>query len=502
MTFNLVAAFWQQETNTFNARKTELAAYHATAYLEGDAIVQTYRDTRTDWGAVFEMAEERDWTVISPLHAHAVPFGTLSQTAFESLAATILAPLTTDAPVDAVLLMLHGALVSEDYEDCEGELISRARRIVGPRVPIVVTLDPHGNVTQAMADAASAIVAYRTTPHVDQYETTRRALGVLCRIIDEKLSPRVHLARPPVLGGLDGGRTLTGQGPMVDALRRAAELEAENPDILAISLQAGYMYSDIAEAGPSATITTSGGGAIADSIGQELSRFIWDTRATRSVHLLGLDEALHAFEQIPAGTGPVVLVDYTDNPGGGANGDATALLGHMLRAGLKNAAFFSIADPAAVAIAQDAGIGARVTLALGGRVNPDKGGGPLHVSGVVRALSDGKYIRKGAYFRGTAASLGPSALLQIDGIDVIVCTYPNQTEERQQFQLFGIAFEQFDVVGCKGMNHFRVDLEEFSRALIFVDSGGICPLNPTKLPYQRLRRPIWPLDENITPELV
>lgn len=494
MSFNLVAAWLQQETNTFNARLTGVDAFRASAFFQGEEVAAAYRGTRTDWGAVFEVADRRGWTVTTPLHANAVPAGTLAQAAFEELASLILAPLQPSQPVDAVLLMLHGAMVSERFGDCEGELLRRARQALAPGVPLVVTLDPHANVSQLMVDNADAIVAYRTTPHVDQYETTHRALGLLCRILDEGLRPAVHLARPAVLAGLDSGRTITGQGPMVDALARAAELEAAAPDVLAVSLQAGFTFSDTAEVGPSVAVTSVGDGAAAARIGADLSRLIWDTRAVRTVRLVPLDEAMAAVASLAAGRGPALLVDYTDNPGGGANGDGTALLARMILDDIRNAAFFSVADPEAVQAGFAAGLGAAISIALGGKANPERGGGPINVTGTVRALSDGHYVRKGAYFHGMSANLGPSMSLCVGGIDVIVCTHANQTEEREQFRLFGLEVETLDVIGCKGMNHFRVDLEPLSRGIIFLDSGGICSPDFARLPYRRVRRPIWPLD--------
>lgn len=495
MPFTLVAAWLQQETNTFNARGTGIEAFHDSAFLQNGEIVEAYRGTSTDWGAVFEVADSRGWDVVTPLHANAVPGGILKQDAFEALLAAILGALRPGAPVHAVLLMLHGAMVSEDCPDCEGEVLRRVHAAVPAGTPIVVTLDPHANVSQAMADHSDAIVAYRTTPHVDQYETTRRAMDLLCRILDERLLTTVHLARPPVLAGLDSGRTITGEGPMVDALARAAALEKSWPGVLAVSVQAGFTFSDTPEVGPSVAITHADAAAAATRIGDELSRLIWDTRAVRTVCLLPLADAIALATAAPAGAGPFLLVDYTDNPGGGANGDGTALLAAMLESGLQNAAFFSIADPIAVQACLAAGPGAPIKVSLGGRCDPRSGGGPLLVTGIVRAVSEGRYTREGPYFHGTTASLGPSVLLRVDGIDVIVCTHANQTEERAQFRLFGLEVESLSVLGLKGMNHFRVDLEPLSRGMVFLDSGGLCSPDFGRLPYRHVRRPIWPLDE-------
>lgn len=494
MPFTLVAAWLQQETNSFNARVTGLDAFRASALLQYGEIGAAYRGTHTDWGVVFEVAAQRGWVVVAPLHANAVPGGILARDAFEALLVPILDALRPGKPVDAVLLMLHGAMVSDGFRDCEGELLRRVRAAVPTGTPVVVTLDPHANVSQAMADHSDAVVAYRTTPHVDQYETTSRAMRLLCRILDERLLPSVHLARPPVLAGLDSGRTITGQGPMVDALARAAALEQGWPGVLAVSVQAGFTFSDTPEVGPSVAVTHVGAPGAATRIGDELCRLIWDTRAVRTVSLVPLDLAIETAQAAQAGPGPYLLVDYTDNPGGGANGDGTALLAAMLRAGLDNAAFFSIADAVAVRACLAAGLHARVTVGLGGRCNPEAGGGPLTVTGTVRAVSDGHYTRAGAYFHGTSACIGPSVLLRVDGIDIVVCTHANQTEERAQFRLFGMEVEALAFLGLKGMNHFRVDLEPLSRGMVFLDSGGICSPDFARLPYRHVRRPIWPLD--------
>ncbi|WP_432284870.1 M81 family metallopeptidase [Aminobacter sp. BA135] len=490
----VLCAQLQHETNTFNRRPTTLDHFAKSGILRDDEIAKTFRGTHTDWGCLFEKAGDFGWSLITTIHANAVPSGVVTDETFEQLCAPILEAAESGKP-DAAFLMLHGSMVAASFDDCEGELLNRLRALLPEGAPIVVTLDPHGNVSQAMAAAASALTAYRTTPHVDQYETTQRACELLKEISEKRLRTRIVLAQPPTIDGLDRGRTISGFGPMVDILRMASAAMEHEAGILTISIQAGFVFSDIENAGPSVAVTGLAGASGLELVAQRLSSFIWATRATKTIAMLSIDETIAALRADQNGRAPLLIGDYTDNPGGGAAGDGTALLKAMIDADIRNVAFFSIADPIAVQICWQAGAGAKVELQLGGRANPDLGGGPIGIHCTVKALSDGRYVRKGPYFNGVEANLGPSALVDVNGIKVIVCTYANQTEEREQFRIFGIEPEAFDYLACKAMNHFRADLGPISRGLIYVDSGGICTPHLSRLPYQRVRRPVWPLVE-------
>jgi microcystin degradation protein MlrC len=486
----ILAAFLQQETNTFFRRASTLADFERCALLESDAIGRVFRGTRTDWGALIAASEARGWDLLYAVHAHAQPAGTLERMAFEQLASRIVD--RWDADCDGALLMLHGSMVAEGVDDCEGELLRRLRERVGPDKPIVATLDPHANVTQAMADHASSLIAYRTTPHVDQAETTERAIGIL----DEALRGSrlyVMLAKPPTMVGLDAARTIAGHGPMVDLLARAAEVERD-PDVLAVSLQAGFSFADVPDIGPSVALTVRSRQPRLADLAAGLAAEIWRRRDERTIAFLPVPDGLALAARPRRRAGPFVVVDVADNPGSGAPGDDTGLLAALLAEDPKDSVFFSIADPEAAGRCLEGGVGATVALDLGNRSN---GRQPLRVVGRVEAVSEGTYRRRGPYFTDTNGNLGASALLRVGNVGIVVASAAVQTEERAQFALFGLEFEKLGTVACKAMNHFRADLEPLASGVAYVDTGGICSPDPATRAYSRVRRPIWPLDRDL-----
>lgn len=482
----------KHETHSFVASRTDLAAFRNRDYVLGDAIPPRYRGTRTEWGAVFDTADRQGWTVIHSLAAWATPSGLVTAETFAHFCDVITSGLKAALPVDGVLLILHGAMIAEGVDDPEGTILERLRGIVGPDLPIAITLDMHANVTDAMARHCNVISSYRTTPHIDMYETGLRAAQMLDRAMRGEVRPTVTLAQRPMLD-VDDGRTVSPDAPMVEWLAIADRVAASTPGVLAVSLQAGYAWADIAEAGPSVAVIGDGYAAAYVEAAERLIEEGWARRQRWTIDLLPLDRAM-SVARAHAGPKPLLVADYTDCPAGGAPGDGTALLRAMIDAGLRDAVLGFINDPAAVDLAWRAGVGAAIDVVLGGRQEPGFGGAPLAARATVLALSEGNYVRRGPMATGSPGSLGPGALLQVDGVRVAVIGRAMAVDDREQFRTFGIDPEKERIVACKAMNHFRADFEPMAGGLIYCDSGGICSTNFKQFPYRKLRRPIAPID--------
>jgi microcystin degradation protein MlrC len=495
MTFTVFAASVMHETHTFSITPTTLESFKAYQFLRGDEIPRAMRGTRAEWGAVFDLADEFGWNVVHPLSAIAQPSGKVTAEALTHMLDLITNGLTAALPVDGVLLPLHGSMVTENHDDAEGEILRRVRALVGRDVPIAVSLDLHANATEAMAGLADIITTYRTTPHIDMYEAAERAGRLLQRTMLGEIRPSVSLATRPVLSGLDRGRTIAGFGPMIDMLAMVRKAEAEEPGVLDIGVNAGYAWSDVPFTGPSVLVTGDGGKPAYKDLAERLAEHIWTTRGQDTISLISMDETIRiAAAKAPAVSGPLLIGDYTDNPGGGGHGDGTNLIRALIDAGIENVVVGTMADPESAAIGLKAGIGATVTIDLGGKIDPRFGGRPIRLTGKVAAISDGIYVRKGKFATGTSGTMGPSFLLDMGKIRIIVATHRTQIDDREQFRIYGVEPEKANVLACKAMNHFRADFEPMSRKLIYVDSGGICSLDYKQFPWTKLRRPIWPLD--------
>src|ERR1051326_7224487 len=261
------------ETNPFSVQKTDMPLWRRRDFHRDNEIPAAFRGTRSALGATFEAADKYGWTLIHPVSANANPSGIVTDDAFEQIGGLIFEAAERQRPIDGVLLHLHGAMVVDSYEDGEGELLARLRRILGPAVPIIATLDLHANVTQSMADNASALIAFRTYPHIDQYERAWQGAVLLQRAMSGEVRPQTVIARRPMLYGLDRGRHQ--QGPFAELLARGERLEASG-EILVASPCAGFSRANIHDVGPSVTITVDAGRPDALNRGQAIAEEFMD----------------------------------------------------------------------------------------------------------------------------------------------------------------------------------------------------------------------------------
>ena len=481
---------FMHETNTFSVQLTDMALWRRRDFHRDNEIPAAFRGTRSALGATFEAADKYGWTLVHPVSANANPSGIVTDDAFEQIAGMILAAAQHQGPIDGVLLHLHGAMVVASWEDGEGELLARLRRILGPDVPVIVTLDLHANVTQAMADNASALIAFRTYPHVDQYERAWQGAELLERAMQGEVRPRTVIARRPMIYGLDRGRHQ--KGPMAELIARGEALEAAG-DALAVSICAGFSRANIRDVGPSVTVTVDGASPHGQAIAEEFMDHAWATRDYESFTLLSVAEAVARAKSGKAGDQPLVVADYTDNPGGGGYGDATAFLKGLIEAGVERVAFHAICDPEAAADAMRAGIGP-ATLTLGGKTDPRMGGGPLTLTGEITHLTDGRFIAYGPMGGGVERDYGPSAVFRVGGIDIILITNNGQAVDLAQFTSLGIDPERYSTVAVKSMQHFRAAFEPIAREVILVDTGALCSEVYTPELFDKVPRPVWPLD--------
>ncbi len=493
MTKRVLTAQIKHETNTFSILPTTLDSYRARIFHEGDAVLSALRGTNNEIAGVLDVAEDRGWELVAPVCADATPSGRVTADTWAYLKSSILDTIESSGPFDAICLSLHGAMVTDVSEDAEGELIAAVRQRVGPDIPVLATLDLHANVTQLMADNASALVTYWTYPHIDMVDRGKQMAELAGRMMAGEIGhAQTVIARREQLDGFDHGRT-THDGPMNEALRRARAFEAED-GILCVSVNAGFTYSDIADAGPSVTVSHDGRPDRAREIAEEIVAFGWEMRHVHTVEHFTVNKALARIEAGGPGDRPFVLADSSDNPGGGSYGDSPALLQAMVEAGLQNAAFAVISDPEVAEAALLVGVGGELTMPLGGKFDPSVTPS-FHMTGTVKNISaEGKFVFEGPMMRGVAATLGPSALLQIGGVETVVISNRFQPFDRMFLVHFGVTPEEKSVVAVKSSQHFRAAYGPMAREVMLVDAAGITSPDPKKIPYKNLRRPIWPLD--------
>ena len=497
MAIRVYIAQFAHETNTFSRLPTTLDDYRRRWLLEGEEIAPRFRGTRTEIGGLLEYADKARWELVPGVAANATPSGKLTRETWETIRDRIVERARAAGRVSGAVLALHGAMVTETEDDAEGALLEALRGVLGPAIPIIVTLDLHANATPRMAQHANALISYRTYPHVDQYERAQQAAALLDRILAGKARSQCLVAQPPTLLGVDHGRTVQ-PGPMRDLLALAERFEHEH-GIHVVSIQAGFMPADIEWAGPSVAVAHDPASAErARAIASELSREIWRRRNEETVVYRSIAEVMRAVKADPGTDGPLVIADGTDNPGGGGYGDATNMLRALIAGGVKSAAVGHIYDPECVQAAIRAGVGNPLHASLGGHVDRAFGA-PIETEARVQSLSDGAFVNDGPRAKGVRTEMGPTAVLRIGAIEVIVISNRLQNTDLQVFLSQGIDPRKRRTLVVKSVHHFRAAYAPIAREVMIVDSGALCSPDPKRQAYERLRRPIWPLDEVRSP---
>lgn len=492
MARRILIAQFAHETNTFSRLPTTLEDYRRRWLVEGEAIVPRFRATRTEIGGLIDYAANAGWELVPAVAANATPSGKLTREAWETIRDLILAQARKAGKLDGVVLALHGAMVSETEDDAEGALLEALRRVVGPALPVIATLDLHANATPRMARHANALISYRTYPHIDQYERAQQAAALMDRTLDGQAKLQTLIVQPPTLIGADHGRTVQ-PGPMRDLLAMADGYEQED-GIHVVSIQAGFMPADIAWAGPSVAVSHEPQKvARAHEIAGALAHEIWRRRDEETISFRPIAEVMAAIGRDDGRGGPLVVADGSDNPGGGGYGDATNMLRALIDAGVENAAVGHLYDAATAQAAHEAGTGRTLRVKLGGHIDPQFGA-PIEVDAAVQSISDGVFINDGPMGKGTKSEMGPTAVLRIGGIEVIVISNRLQNTDLQTFKSQGIDPSQRRVLVVKSVHHFRAAYAPIARDVMIVDSGALCTPDPKRLPFTKLRRPIWPLE--------
>lgn len=489
--YRVLVGQFMHETNTFSKELTDVENFRNFFCFEGHAVIENLRDTNNEVAGFLDVAAENNWTLIPTVATFATPGGYVTARAWQHFVGSILKS-AENADLDGVALSLHGAMVTEDFEDGEGELLEQLRQVIGSRIPVAITLDLHANVSDRMVALADILVSYKTFPHVDMRETGRKAAQLLAQTMSSEITPVTEVASCAMLTACEGGRT--DRGPMVSLLRDAGRFE-ETPNILDVSVNAGFPLADTQFTGPTVTVVSDGATPDAPRIARTLIERVWESRDDRVEHYYSVQEAALKAKRHRGVSGPLVIADYSDNPGDGAYGDATNLLAALLEAGVECAAFGAICDPDVAASLHQRNIGDEVVIELGGKHDPAFGGGPLKLRGRLQCLTNGDFVCDGPMWKGMHQSAGNSAVVRVDGVDILVTTHVVQAIDLQLFVANGIEPREKRVVALKSQQHFRAAFEPIAEQVILADSGGLASNNFAQHPYRNLRRPIHPLDK-------
>ena len=492
----LLLAMMKHETNTFSPVLTDLARFSRAggkAPDGGAAAVAAYRGTGTVTGAYIEIAEREGAEFDLAIAADAWPSGPVEDAAYEAICAPILAAVRRGG-YDGILLDLHGAMVTRSHEDGEGTLLSRIRAI-DPTTPIAVGYDMHANLYPEMVLQANVVAGYQTYPHIDMYGTGRRAGDALMRMIKGQAKPTTAWGNVPMLPHVM--RQGTADEPNRSLQARCKAMEAEGA--LCASLFVGFPHADIRNAGLSVVITTDNDMALAERLRDELLAAAWAQREAFVYKLEPLEESVARAKTMTEG--PVFLLDHYDNAASGGPMDTTRVLSEIMRQQLDNVAAFGIFDPQAVQQCIATGIGATLTLSIGGKQKmpmcPEPSE-PLQVSGRVKTIFDGKYRAKGPMAAGTQQDMGHAVVLDTGRIEIVLFSRHVEPFDVNTLLSLGIDPMQKRYVMLKSRIHWRAGMSHLAKAVVECAGVGVCTSDYGQHKFQRLRRPIYPLDPQVT----
>lgn len=468
------------ETNTFSPLDVGLDAFAQTFLYHAGGHPDALTEVSAPLHVLRQRRDHRGWGLTEGLYAFALPAGRVTRDAYETLRDEILRDLAAGAPYDLVAFSMHGAMCAVGYDDCEGDLLARARSILGPDTPVGVELDPHAHLSDAMVRHADVLIAFKEYPHTDFLERGVELIDLLERCARTGWRPAKAVFDCRTIG-----RFHTMREPMRGLVRRMQTLEAQ-PGVASVSLIHGFPWGDVADLGAQVLVYANEAGH-AEAVAAELGQALIAIRDHTFSPPLDLDAALDS--ALAAAEHPVVIADVSDNPGGGASGDSTRLLQRLLTRDCGPACLGPFWDPAAVQLARRAGVGARVALRLGGKGGP-AAGEPFEVEALVIALSDELHQS----WAGTRMSLGPACALRIGAVDVVVGSIRDQAYGPDLFTALGIDPARRRLVVVKSAQHFMAGFSGLAARVVLASGGGSLETDFRKIPYQNVRRPIWPLD--------
>ncbi len=465
------------ETNTFAPFATVLDDWN-TSDDPGGSEMEDFFDL------IAALVDERGWEMVRGFGAMAEPAGKTTAEAWKFLKGRLLEDLRSAMPVDLVVLPLHGAMVAEGCDDCEGDILASVRDIVGSSVPIGAGLDAHAHLTQKMVDAADILVFMKEWPHIDVPLTIESAFRLTARVAEGRIKPHMavwdcrmiapyHTLEDPVK-------------PLVDEMKAVEG----HDDVLSVSFIHGFWHADVPDMGSKMLVITDDAPRKGAALAERLGRWIFELRGRTHPQYLTLEEGLDVI--ISCDVHPVVVGDLGDISGGGAPGDATFILQGLIRRGIGNAALAYIWDPQSIDQAMAAGENAVIELQIGGRTCPASGE-PVRLQCTVTGIFSNHRFEEDD---GSVTRVGDVVVVSADGIDIALARERITALSSKHFDTIGIDARSKDVLVVKSANNFYAGFEAIAGKIIYLDAGGVTGGKITDLEFRRIRRPIWPIDHD------
>jgi microcystin degradation protein MlrC len=486
----LFSATIATETNTFSPLPTSLDAYKESVFLRpGEHPTDAPRMCTAPLFVARQRAKAEGFTLIEGSCFAASPAGTTNRADYEFMRDEILTQLKAALPLDGVLFGLHGAMVAHGYDDVEGDLLERARAIVGKDCVIGVELDPHCHLTLKRVRLGDITILYKEFPHTDVVERAEDLLTLVLRTLRKEIRPVTSMFDCRQIGSYP--TTL----PLMRAFVDKTQAMEGKDGVLSVSIGHCFPYADVAELTGRIMVITDGDKAKADRLASEIGQEFVGMRGRTAPEYLSIEDGIGA--ALAFNASPVVMADPADNAGGGAPTDNTTILRRLIERNVQDAAVGPIWDPIAVRLCFDAGVGAEFPLRFGGKIGPTSGA-PIDANVTVATLKRDCWQS----FGPTQVPLGDCAAIRVGGVEVVLITNRTQALGLELFRNLEIEPTERKLVVVKSTNHFMAAFGPIAKKVLYVDSDGPLSRDYRKIPYTKVQRPIWPLDAETRPGLI
>jgi microcystin degradation protein MlrC len=480
----ILLASFKQETSTFNPTRTPYDLFNVRL---GKDILKL-RGTNTEIaGAIDIFDQHTDIEVIPTYYANSVSGGPVLDADLDRMINELLDAVRNAPQADGMLMVFHGAMAGETEMDPEGRVLVGLREILGD-IPIVTTYDLHGVITDRLVKHSDILLPFHTYPHIDMFETGQRGAKALLHLLKDNANPTMVHIKLPML--VRGDELITATGRFGQAIKMCQDIEASEKG-LAAGVYIGNPFTDVPALQSNVIVVTNNDLTYAQREAKKIAQFMWDNREHFKAPLTSLEDAIRIAQETE---GITIFSDAADATSSGASGDSNAILKGLIKHNYKGKALLPIVDAPAVETAIQAGIGATITLPIGGTIDKDRHS-PIEITATVKLLSDGVFT----YAGGTAGHAGLSAVLVSGTYTIMATSKPVSIMDQEVFRSRGIDPHDFDLVVCKSPNGFRVHYEAMAARIIPVEVPGSTSANLLSLPYQKCVRPIFPLDDTVQP---
>lgn len=489
----VVIAELKQETNTFVPYPTTMDGFKAWHLWEGDEILAHAEGNNWEVTGFLDVLRENGIEPVPTIATMSISGGKVEQQTFDGLLNRLLELIEASRPFDGVLLALHGAMVTETIDDADGEIIAAVRNLIGPDIPLAVSMDLHGNLTRRCVEEADAIVGFRTSPHIDHRDTGRRAARILVRQLLGEVKPVMRFVKIPMNTPASTHRH-EAPGPFQRLMQ--ASKAAEQDDVLSTTVFTVQPWLDIAEMGYATVVVTDNNPELAARVAEDLAAQAWNERhAFFELELVDPKEAIA--RALAQEDGPVILSDLADGNGAGSPGDATAVIAALIEAGPPRTSFANIRDAEAAAEAARVGVGGEFDFTIGGKLDHVYNQ-PIRFTGIVEFSGPATFSFGGGGYTGMSMDMGLCAVVKHNELHLLITSNSCFSIDPEIYRAVGLESRDAQIVVVKSAIQFRSGFVGIERGIMLLDSPGMSSDHLELYDFQRVERPLFPLDRDVT----